>query len=397
MSTYYPPPHRTQNWNFFSFLLLAILVVFLVFRFWPIWERTPTGTAVDKNAKLRPIEPRGDLAQDEKTNVEIFQQCSPSSVNVQTFANIRRDPFSFNILKIPQGSGTGIIWDDKGRIVTNYHVISNARQGNTINPRLIQVTLANHETYNVYDVNFAVDKDLAVLWINAPTDKLHVIKVGESKNLQVGQKVFAIGNPFGLDQSLTTGIISALGREIQAEDSSALMRGLIQTDAAINPGNSGGPLLDSAGRLIGVNTAIVSPSGASAGIGFSIPVDEVNRVVTQLIRREKKVRPALGIYVGPAQVLRQQNLKGVLVLGVIPDGPADKAGIRPTTREDGKIQLGDIIVAIDGKKITSPEDLFQVLENDFEVNQDVTVTVLRNVQKDPMEVNLKLTLTGSPQ
>ncbi len=308
-----------------------------------------------------------------------------------TFAN-QRDPSSFDILKVPQGTGTGLIWDTwerngqkSGRIVTNYHVISHARvAGGRINPQLIQVTLADHSTWKVDDVNYDEDKDLAVLWTNAPASRLQFVKVGKSSDLKVGQKVFAIGNPFGLDQTLTTGIISAVGREMRA-DESRTMRGLIQTDASINPGNSGGPLLDSAGRLIGVNTAIISPSGASAGIGFAIPVDDVNRVVTSLIRKEVQVRPSLGVNIASNQVLRG---KGVLILNVEPDGPAARAGLRPTLRDrNGTVHLGDIIRAVDDTKVRSTQDLNDVLDK-CKVGQEITVTVLR----DDEEVSTKLTL-----
>jgi S1-C subfamily serine protease len=389
------PENRTSSLSIINFVLLLVVLGLLAVRFWP--EIRPGGGA-DPNAQPRPIDPRGDLAADEKTNIDIFDQCAASSVNVQTFANVRRDPFDLNVLKIPRGSGTGIIWDEDGHIVSNYHVIAAALQTDgSVNAGLIQVTLADHKSYSVYDVNFARDKDLAVLWINAPKNALRKIKIGESKNLKVGQKVWAIGNPFGLDQSLTTGIISALGRDIQPDENAPPIRGLIQTDAAINPGNSGGPLLDSAGRLIGVNTAIVSPSGASAGIGFAIPIDEVNREVTQLIRKEKRVRPVLGIYIAPENIVRDLGLDGILVLKVVPGGPADEAGIQPTIRTQDKVRLGDIIVAIDKKEVRSRVELAQVLEDNYMVGQEVTVTLVRDPQGERRRLDVKLTLTGSPR
>jgi len=220
---------------------------------------------VDLNALPRAITPRGDLAEEEKTTIALFRQASPSVVHITTLA-VRQDAFSLDVFQIPQGTGSGFVWDNQGRIVTNFHVIRDADAA--------QVTLADHSSWKARLVGAYPDKDLAVLMVDAPKDRLHPIAIGTSHDLQVGQRLFAIGNPFGLDQSLTTGIISALGREIESVNRRAI-KDMIQTDAAINPGNSGGPLLDSSGRLIGVNTAIYSPSGASAGIGFAIPVDEV--------------------------------------------------------------------------------------------------------------------------
>ena len=230
------------------------------------------------------------------------------------------------------------------------------------------------------------DHDLAVLKIDAPKSELHPILVGTSHDLQVGQKAFAIGNPFGLDQSLTTGVVSALDREIVTE-SQRQIKGVIQTNAAINPGNSGGPLLDSAGRLIGVNTAIVSPSGASAGIGFAIPVDDVNQIVPQLIRHGKIVRPGLGIHLASDEI--NEQLKGVLVVNVVPGGPADQAGLRPTERdENGRLVLGDIIVAIDGKPIRLRSDLMSALAG-HKVGDVVTVTVQRESEQVKVPVTLQ--------
>jgi S1-C subfamily serine protease len=231
------------------------------------------------------------------------------------------------------------------------------------------------------------DRDLAVIWITAPKNKLKPILVGKSEDLQVGQKTFAIGNPFGLDQTLTQGLVSALGREIEA-DTGRTIKGVIQTDAAINPGNSGGPLLDSAGRLIGVNTAIVSPSGSSAGIGFAIPVDEVNRVVTQLIKHGKVTRPGLGIQEAPDQLARRWGIPGVLILNVNPDGPAAKAGLKATRRDQsGRILVGDAITAIDGEEVDSSNQLFALLEK-HAVGDEVTVTVWR--QGNTLDVKMPL-------
>ncbi|MBM4297498.1 MAG: trypsin-like serine protease, partial [Deltaproteobacteria bacterium] len=219
----------------------------------------------DPKASPRAVAPRGELRGDEKSTIALFKQASPAVVNI-TAIGVERDMFTLNLYQIPQGTGSGFVWDTTGNIITNFHVIQNADAA--------QVTLADQSNWKARVVGVAPDKDLAVLKIDAPANKLQPIPIGTSKDLQVGQSVFAIGNPFGLDQTLTTGIISALNREIESVTRRPI-QGVIQSDAAINPGNSGGPLLDSAGRLIGVNTAIYSPSGASAGIGFAIPVDTV--------------------------------------------------------------------------------------------------------------------------
>ena len=232
--------------------------------------------------------PRGPLAADEQAHIDLFRRSSPSVVHITTVAT-QRDLFSMNVMQVPRGTGTGFVWDDSGHIVTNFHVIQGGSGA--------KVTLADQTTFDAKLVGAFPDRDLAVLRIEAPKAKLPPLAIGSSRDLIVGQRVYAIGNPFGLDQTLTIGIVSALNREIESFNGRSI-RGVVQTDAAINPGNSGGPLLDSAGRLIGVNTQIASPSGASAGIGFAIPVDEVNRIVPRLIRDGRFVRPAIGVSAG---------------------------------------------------------------------------------------------------
>jgi len=287
--------------------------------------------------------------------------------------------FTLNQYQIPQGTGSGFVWDTTGNIITKFHVIQNADAA--------QVTLADQSNWKARVVGVAPDKDLAVLKIDAPANKLQPIPIGTSKDLQVGQSVFAIGNPFGLDQTLTTGIISALNREIESVTRRPI-QGVIQSDAAINPGNSGGPLLDSAGRLIGVNTAIYSPSGASAGIGFAIPVDTVNRIVPELIRSGKVTRPGLGIQIADEQIAQRFGVTGVLVVDVARGSAAARAGIQPARRDaQGRVRLGDVITAIDGKKIESPNDLFLTLEK-YKVGDAVNVTSSR----DGRTVQSKVTL-----
>ena len=305
-------------------------------------------------AEPRPVVARGSLAEDEQNNIAVFREVSPSAVNITTLATTR-DFFSLNVMQVPQGTGTGIVWDERGHVVTNFHVIQGGSGA--------RVTLSDQSVWKAQLVGAFPDRDLAVLRIDAPRDKLKPIIVGTSRDLAVGQKVYAIGNPFGLDQTLTTGIISALNREIESITRRPI-RGVIQTDAAINPGNSGGPLLDSAGRLIGVNTAIFSPSGASAGIGFAIPVDEVNRVVPALIRDGKFVRPTLGVQVAPLEFQTRLGVtKGIAVVGVLPRTGAAAAGIQPFQRDaGGELIVGDVIVAVDGKAVASLDEMLDVLE-----------------------------------
>lgn len=371
MSTYNRKPASQFSPSLlWAYALLLGVVLFLVWRFWP--ERTGGGD-VDPQVTERVITPRGDLADDEKTTIAIYNKARQSVVNIDT-VGYRQDWFD---VAETRGSGSGIVWNDKGHIVTNNHVIRGAQ--------VVYVTLADHSRYKVmidpqrrlYDDS----KDLAVIKIDAPADRLKPIQLGRSDKLQVGQKTFAIGNPFGLDHTLTTGVVSAIGRQFER------IKGVIQTDAAINPGNSGGPLLDSAGLLIGVNTAIISSTSSSAGIGFAIPVDEVNRVVTQLIRHGKVSRPGLGIVPAPDQLTRNQGLQGILIMRVNPGSPADRIGLRGITRDETGYRLGDMIIAIDGKDTLSTRQLFNVLD-DYEVGREVELTIVRAGE----QLKLKATL-----
>ena len=304
--------------------------------------------------------------------IEIFRKASPSVVHITSLAE-QRDFLNRNVGQVPRGTGTGFVWDDRGHVVTNFHVIQEASGA--------RVTLADQSSWDAQLVGVFPDRDLAVLRIEAPKDKLPPIAIGTSRELQVGQRVLAIGNPFGLDQTLTTGIVSALNREIESFNQRTI-RGVIQTDAAINPGNSGGPLLDSAGRLIGVNTQIASPSGASAGIGFAIPVDEVNRIVPRLIRDGRFVRPTIGISAVPPDVQRALKLpKGVAVMQVGNNGPAMRAGIQPFRRgsQRGEVIGGDVITAIDGDAVGDLDDMLTLLER-RQPGDTVTLTVWRGGQ-----------------
>ena len=370
---------RSRRGSIWTYVWIAVALSSLGFLF---AKQSWVGSASlnDPRATARAVAPRGELWPDEKSTVTLFRQASPSVVNI-TAIGVQRDLFTLNLYQIPQGTGSGFVWDKSGNVITNFHVIQEADAA--------QVTLGDQSTWKARVVGMAPDKDLAVLRIEAPADRLRPIPVGTSKDLQVGQHVFAIGNPFGLDQTLTTGVISALGREIESVTRRPI-QGVIQTDAAINPGNSGGPLLDSAGRVIGVNAAIYSPSGASAGIGFAIPVDTVNRIIPELIRYGKVTRPGIGVQIAEEQIAERLGVTGVLVVDVVPGSAAAKAGIRPTRRESsGRVLLGDVIVAIDGKKVESPNDLFLVLES-YKIGDVVNLSLLR----EGKTVQTKVALTA---
>jgi len=276
------------------------------------------------------------------------------------------------------------VWDDGGHVVTNFHVVQAALEKRDA----IRVTLNDRSTYDAEVVGVSPDQDLAVLRIRAPSVRLRPIPLGTSADLQVGQQVYAIGNPFGLDYTLTTGIVSALGRTIQSVTRRRI-EDVIQTDAAINPGNSGGPLLDSAGRLIGVNTAIYSPSGSSAGIGFAVPVDTVVRVVPQVITHGRVIRPRLGVYPAPDSIARRMNIQGVLVREVEEGSGAEQAGLRGVRQmPDGTILLGDIILQIDGQPIRDTDALLNTLEK-RKVDDVVEVTILRDDQTQTVKIRLR--------
>ncbi len=290
----------------------------------------------------------GDLRPDEREDIEVFRQAALSVVHI-TSVEYQQD-FFFDVTQVREGTGSGFVWDDAGHIVTNFHVIQNASE--------CKVKLSDQSIYDARVVGRAPEKDLAVLRIAAPASKLAPLELGRSRDLLVGQKVLAVGNPFGLDQSLTIGVVSALGRELQSP-SGRTIYDVIQTDAAINPGNSGGPLLDSRGRLIGVNSAIFSPSGASAGIGFAIPVDTVKRLVEQLIVHGRAIQPGIGISVLPDAYTQRFRLDGVVVRSVAPGGPAERAGLKGLAVDRfGMIEeFGDRILAVDGRPLESADDL----------------------------------------
>lgn len=319
--------------------------------------------------------------QDEVNNIQIFKSASPSVVFVTNSALRRTSPFSLNVQEVPRGSGTGFVWDNSGLIVTNSHVIEDANR--------ITITLQDQSVWDARVVGWSLSKDLALLKIDAPAELLTPLPLGDSSELEVGRKVIAIGNPFGLDTTMTVGIVSALGRQITSMTNRSI-RDVIQTDASINPGNSGGPLLNSLGQLIGVNTQIVSPSGASAGIGFAIPVNTVKKVIPQLLQYGRERHPVLGLEQIPDNFMRRQGITGVGVLEVFPGYPAAQAGlqgVREDPRVRGRWLLGDIIVEIDGVKIENNDDLLNALEQHLP-GDVVKVLSLRNNQLMEFEIVL---------
>jgi len=324
-----------------------------------------------QTATPRPVVARGDLAADERNTIDTFRRSSPAVVYITTLQRVV-NLWTRNVREVPRGTGSGFFWDDQGHVVTNYHVVAGA-QGAT-------VRLTDQRAYPASLVGVSPAHDLAVLRIKVIGKKPTPLPLGASRDLQVGQKVIAIGNPFGLDYTLTTGVISALDRSIGGENGQAIDN-LIQTDAAINPGNSGGPLLDSAGRLIGVNTAIYSPSGASAGIGFAVPVDTVNRVVPELIAHGRYLRPSLGISVSQdvnRAITQQLGIKGLVLLDVEPKSPAAAAGLRGARiGRDGSIAPGDIIQAVDGVAVQDIDDLTKLLDAK-RIGDRVVLRVLRD-------------------
>jgi len=316
----------------------------------------------------REVAPTQYLTNSEQATIDLFERSAPSVCFITTI-NSREDQWTRNVTEVPRGTGSGFIWDEYGHIITNFHVIEGGNK--------FKVTLSDGSSWVAGVVGVEPNKDLAVLKIDVPQVKLKPIPVGQSSTLRVGQSVYAIGNPFGLDQSLTTGVISALGREIKSLTGRPI-RDVIQTDAAINPGNSGGPLLDSSGRLIGVNTMIYSPSGASAGIGFSIPVDEVNWVVSDLIKYGELKRPILGVELLPTQYAQNWGVEGAMILSLTANGGAAKAGLKALNRNNtGEIIFGDIITAINNQKVTSNNDLILTLEK-YNPGEKVKVEFLRD-------------------
>ncbi len=314
------------------------------------------------------------LTAEENAVINLFEDAAPSVVFITTTA-IQQASYFYDATEVPKGSGTGFMWDENGHIVTNFHVIEGGDK--------FSVMLSDQTSYNAEVIGVEPSKDLAVLRIDAPNSKIKPLPIGRSGNLKVGQSTYAIGNPFGFDQTLTTGVVSALGREITAMNGRKIYD-VIQTDAAINPGNSGGPLLNSSGRLIGVNTAIYSPSGAYSGIGFSIPVDIVNLIVPDLIQYGRVNRPIMGVELMNENYV---DVDGAMIKRVFENTPADRAGLKGLSRTSRGYLPGDVIKAVDGQRISSNADLQEALEK--YKPQDI-VTFLIESDQDMKEVKLKL-------
>ena len=364
-----------------SHIILAVLVLILagVVVFQYVIANSSPGEEIGE----RTVTPRGDLADFEKTQIQIYESAVPSVVHVDTLDEPGHRDGRLEGRK--RGSGSGFIWDKHGHIITNYHVVHQGKRWS--------VTLHDRTTWEAELKGVAPHKDIAVLKIKAPKSRLKPIDVGTSADLKVGQSTYAIGFPFGLEETYSTGVISGLQRTIKSITERQI-RDVIQTDAAINPGNSGGPLLDSAARLIGMNTAIVSKTGVYSGIGFAVPVDEIRQFVPQLIKFGKVIRPGLGItYFSDAHVARLRlanrlSSEGVLVRDVMPDSAASKAGIQPTRYRAGRYSWGDLIVAVDGKKIRRTQDLFDILES-LTIGKTVTISIIRNGQPMKTEATLQ--------
>jgi S1-C subfamily serine protease len=358
-----------------------VLVAVLALAAWLLLPEI-TERALRAEAAPRPVTPRGTLTEDEKGIIGIFETSKASVVYISTQQRVV-DFWTRNVLTVPRGTGSGFIWDEQGHVVTNLHVIAGSAQAN--------VRLADGRDYTATLVGASPVHDVAVLRIQVPDNPPVPIPIGTSNDLQVGQKVIAIGNPFGLDWTLTTGIVSALERSLDAEDGRVIQH-LIQTDAAINPGNSGGPLLDSAGRLIGVNTAIYSPSGASAGVGFAVPVDTINRVVPQLIAKGRYSPPRLGIETDEMlsrAIARQFGVSGAAVVRVTPGSAAERAGLRGArVGPRDSIIPGDVILAIDGRAVDGTGRLLARLD-DYRPGDTVKLTVWREGKQVELSAQLE--------
>ena len=329
-------------------------------------------------AAALPLAAQTQLTPDEQNTIDVVKKSKNSVVYITNIALVR-DFFWGSEEKMPRGSGSGYVWDDKGHIVTNFHVIEDGVE--------FLVTLPNQEQRNAKLVGKEETKDIAVLKLQGNISGLSPVTAGSSRDLLVGQKVIAIGNPFGFDYTVTKGIVSALGRKILGAGN-VTIRDMIQTDASINPGNSGGPLLNSAGELIGMNTMIYSPSGASSGIGFAVPVDTVKKVVPELIRFGKVTKAGLGVSFLPDEYARRSRVEGVVVMEVQPGTPAAKAGLQGLSRDRyGRWLINDMIAAIDKTQVKTYDDLFTALEN-YKIGDTVTLTVERSGKARPVRFTL---------
>ncbi len=355
-----------------SRFLLFVIIGFLVAAALAYFDFFP-GRGRRIISKPRDVEPRGELADFEKSTINIFKSVAPSVVYIFTERAVLG---FFGTRQVRQGAGSGFLWDTQGHVVTNFHVVQGAQN--------IQIRLDSGEAISATYVGGSPDHDLAVVRLRQTLDHIQPIPLGTSSTLQVGQAVFAIGNPFGLARTLTTGVISALDRRLPTAGGREVF-GVIQTDAAINPGNSGGPLVDSAGRLIGVNTAIISGSGSSAGVSFAVPVDVVNRVVPQLITKGKVPRPGIGIVVLDEEAAASLGVVGVVIERVVPGSEADRAGLEGVDYRNQR--LGDIIVAADDRDVRNIDEFLEILQG-FDIGQKIMLDVRRGNQARRMQVEV---------
>jgi S1-C subfamily serine protease len=343
----------------------------------------PSAAPSPTSPPVPPVSP-GARIEDERNTISVFRAAAESTVFV-TQTRVVEDYYAGTLQEVPAGSGSGFVWDDKGTIVTNFHVVEGARS--------LSVTFHDQQTFEAKVVGIEPRKDIAVLRVEAPAKMLLPIHVAKGGQLEVGQKAIAIGNPFGLDHTLTTGVISAIGRQVQGAGGVSI-RDMIQTDAAINPGNSGGPLLDSSGQLIGMNTMIYSKSGASAGIGFAVPVSTISRIVPQIVKSGRAEQVGIGIGVDPLQKLeRRLQLEGVVVLKVPEGGAAAVAGLRGLTRTRRGIVLGDVIVGVDSVRVVHFDDLYTALDA-RKADDTVKLTVMRGDATETLTI--KLAVLASP-
>ena len=357
-----------RNSRFLLFVIIGFLVAIAL-----VYFDSFSGRGRRVVSTPRDIEPRGDLADFEKSTINIFSAVAPSVVYIFTERAVSG---FFGTRQLRQGAGSGFLWDTHGHVVTNFHVVQGAEN--------VQIRLDSGKAISATYVGGSPDHDLAVVRLRQTLGDIQPIPLGTSQNLQVGQAVFAIGNPFGLARTLTTGVISALDRRLPTAEGREVL-GVIQTDAAINPGNSGGPLVDSAGRLIGVNTAIISGSGSSAGIGFAVPVDVVNQIVPQLITKGKVPRPGIGIVVLDEESAASLGVVGVVVERVASGSAADRAGLEGIDYRNQR--LGDIIVAADNKDVKNIDEFIRILQ-DFRIGQRITLDVRRGSQNRRVQVEV---------
>ena len=353
----------------------------------PLTRAFAASAAATPAGLVLPAGVASELDAEESANVRLFRESTPSVAFITNKILQRVSPYSLDATEVPRGAGSGFVWDDAGHVVTNYHVVRDANE----------VTVkfqGDPKEYSARVLGYDDDKDIAVLEVTTPGRRLRPIPLGRSSTLMVGQKVFAIGNPFGLDHTLTTGVVSGVGREIESGNTGRPIAGVIQTDAAINPGNSGGPLLDSSGRLVGVNTAIASPSGAFAGVGFALPIDSVKGIVEQIVQFGRVTRPVMGLVLAPdgalTQLLGPDARDGVLVLGVQPGGPAERAGMRGTVRDSvtGDVTLGDVVVGMNDAPVRNSSDLYRALD-ELQAGDELRVRVRRGRDAE-VTLNMRL-------